>query len=260
MTFSFKHFTLFFDDSLLNLRFTLRKLLFTAASLSFILFLLGCSGKKITTLEEQVAVENARNASLHAEIETVKSDLNRAESINQTLLEEVKAKEQAIAEQEEVISDLRFQNLELKAAKEEAITAQKAAKPSPKRETLSGNFQNDYDRGLQKFREKWYMEAAAIFKQLLRQNPNHQLADNSQYWLGECYYAMKQYENALAEFEKVFTFPGSNKADVAQLKIGLCWKQLGKYPEAREQLIRLLSSYPDSEYVSRARDILDQIP
>jgi len=35
---------------------------------------------------------------------------------------------------------------------------------------------------------------------------------------------------------------------------------MNQYPEAKEQLVRLLSTYPSSEYVSRARSLLEQIP
>jgi tol-pal system protein YbgF len=222
--------------------------------LGLFIVLMGCSRGKIRALEDQVAQTDAQNTALQTEVATLEADLDQAQTANQNVQKQLDAKDQIIAQQEEDLSDLRFENLELKAASEErgALSYRKAE--------LSGDYEADYDRALGLFNERWYIEAAYLFRELIESDRSHPLADNSQYWLGECYYALKQFENAIAEFEKVFAFPQSNKSDAALLKIGLCWLQLDKNPEAREQLIRLLSSYPDSEYVSRARDILDQIP
>lgn len=236
------------------MRSMLRKSILIAMGLGLFIFLMGCSRGRITALEDQVALTEAQNASLQMEVQSLRADLDKAQMDNQNLQAELQGKDNVIAEQEETIGDLRFQNLAVKAASEEqgALAYKKAS--------LSGNFESDYDRALALFKERWYIEAGYMFRKLIESDRSHKLADNCQYWLGECYYALKQFENSIAEFEKVFAFPQSNKSDAAQLKIGLSWLQLEKFPEAREQLIRLLSTFPDSEYVPRARDVLDQIP
>ena len=98
-----------------------------------------------------------------------------------------------------------------------------------------------------------------IFKELLDEDIRNPLADNCQYWIGECYYGLKDYRKALFEFEKVLTFGQSNKDDDSQLKIGLCYVQLNEFGKAREELNRLLINYPDSEYNNRARRIITEI-
>ena len=235
----------------------IRKIIYIAIALGLSLQFLGCAGRKVRTLEEQVADLQTQNADMQAEMESLQAGLAEARQSNQSMQTELQAKEETIAQQEDALSDLRFQNLELKANLEETQTKKSSVM---KAATLSGDFGADYQRALDLFHKRWYLQAAALFKKLADSDRTHDLADNCQYWLGECYYAQKQYENAMAEFEKVFTFPNTNKADAAQLKIGLCWLELKEYPEAREQLIRLLSVYPSSEYVPRARIILDKIP
>jgi len=235
----------------------LRKLLLIAMGVGLLFYLLGCSSTRVTALEDQVAQLEAQNAALQTELESMQTSLEETESTNQNLQEALQAKEGAIARQEEALSDLQLQNQEMRASLEEVSVKKTAAS---KVTALSGDFQADYERSLELFHKRWYAQAATLFKSLAESDRTHDLADNCQYWLGECFYAQKQFENALAEFEKVFTYPNTNKADVAQMKIGLCWLEMRQYSEAREQLIRLLSSYPSSEYVPRARAILDKIP
>jgi len=83
--------------------------------------------------------------------------------------------------------------------------------------------------------------------------------DNAQYWIGECHYAMRQYEKAIMDFEKVFTFPKSNKLDDAQFKLGLCYIRKGENQKAREEFQRLLDVYPKSEYLGRAESHINSL-
>jgi tol-pal system protein YbgF len=229
----------------------------------FLILLTGCSGKRVKILESRVDSQEEEIGLLQAENDSLRKRLQESEDRIQVLQELISAKDATITEQEESLNDLRLQYLELKASmEEEPIASQtpvEAAKPSPP-PRASGDFKADYDRALKLFRAGKYDQAAQLFGTLAQSDRSHDLADNAQYWLGECYYAKKEYQNAIAEFEKVFAFPNSNKADAAQLKIGMSWLELGKYPEAKEQFIRLLSSYPSSEYVPRARALLEKIP
>ena len=87
---------------------------------------------------------------------------------------------------------------------------------------------------------------------------NHSYADNAQYWIGESYYAMGRYQEAIMAFEKVFTFPQSNKNDWAQFKIGQCYFKMGDREQAQQEFQQLIDNYSDSELVPRARDYLAQ--
>ena len=90
-------------------------------------------------------------------------------------------------------------------------------------------------------------------------DPSNVLADNSQYWLGECYYTMKNYKRAIIEFEKVFMFPGTDKDDDAQLKLGHCHRSMGNIDKAREEYQRLIDYFPGSEFYDKGRESLKQL-
>ncbi|RMZ49737.1 hypothetical protein EB821_01305 [Candidatus Marinimicrobia bacterium PRS2] len=94
------------------------------------------------------------------------------------------------------------------------------------------------------------------FKFLIQADSNHDLADNCQYWIGEVYYSLKEYNRSIKEFEKVFTFPGTNKADAAQFKLGLCYVNIGQIENAKKEFENLLEFYPNSEYFKRSQEYI----
>jgi TolA-binding protein len=94
---------------------------------------------------------------------------------------------------------------------------------------------------------------------LLLTDRGSDLADNSQYWIGECYFALGNYQQALAEFEKVFAFETNNKADDAQFMIGMTYLKLGDTELAEIEFNSLLSFYENSEYIAQAERKLDDL-
>ena len=96
------------------------------------------------------------------------------------------------------------------------------------------------------------------FKFLLQTDSNHDKADNCQYWIGEVYFALKDYPRSIKAFEKVFTFPGTNKSDDAQFKLGLCYVNIGKIEKAKQEFENLLEFYPNSEYYKRSQEYLQK--
>jgi tol-pal system protein YbgF len=88
-------------------------------------------------------------------------------------------------------------------------------------------------------------EAMAAFRTFVKRFPNHELADNAQYWLGECFYHRKDYSMALREFRRVVEkFPRGNKVPDALLKLGFSYLALGSTRPGKETLTELARSYP----------------
>ena len=118
---------------------------------------------------------------------------------------------------------------------------------------------NMYQGALYYYRHKQYDRALAEFDRLLQEAPLSEWSDNAQYWKGECYYGLRQYQQALIEFTKVFAFSNTDKADDSQLKIARCHLALDERDRALAALRKLVDEYPDSEYVSTARDKIKQL-
>jgi tol-pal system protein YbgF len=102
-----------------------------------------------------------------------------------------------------------------------------------------------------------YELAQSAFAEFLKRYPAHDLADNAQYWMGEGYYAQKKYPQALAEFQKVSdNYAGKDKEAAAMYKAGLCFKELGEVPKAKEKWRALVKKYPKSPEAGLAKEKL----
>ena len=179
--------------------------------------------KKVSNLEEAVNKREQEIGQLRAELGT---------------------KERKITELESILDDLR--------------TATPTRTTTPAAVTTS-EFKLRYKDTLNEYRHYHYKGAIKQFENLIQLDPNNSLSDNCQYWIGECYYGLGKYEQAIVEFEKVFAFVNSNKEDAAQLKIGLCYLKLGDKARAKEEFERLVMKYPKSEYRSRAQQLLKRL-
>lgn len=127
----------------------------------------------------------------------------------------------------------------------------KAPVPAP-----SGNANSTYERALIAYNDRQYDGAKAHLRQVLALEPEGELADNAQYWLGECDYALGEYRPALEAFEKVFLYEKTEKDDDAQLMMGKCYLHLKDNEKALVELKRLTVDYPDSEYYDEAQMLI----
>lgn len=121
---------------------------------------------------------------------------------------------------------------------------------------LPASFRERYLNDLALHQNGRHQEAAEQFRRLIAEDRSNELADNAQYWMGECYYSMKQYQRAIIEFEKVRSFPNTDKGDDAQYKLGLCYRQLGNLERARAEFKTLIETYPQSEFVENAKQLM----
>ena len=128
--------------------------------------------------------------------------------------------------------------------------------PDKKFTSAVHSYREKYLQALSLHQNNQNEDSIDLFRQLIAEDMKNKLADNAQYWIGECYYSLKNYQRAIIEFEKVFSFPDSNKNDDAQFKLGLCYVAIGNREKAREEFQRLIDYFPNSEYVTRAKQFL----
>ena len=105
-----------------------------------------------------------------------------------------------------------------------------------------------YRQSYQTLRLGKHDEAAEGFREFLRRYAAHDLADNAQYWLGECAYDRKDFTTAVREFRRVVErFPHGNKVPDALLKVGFSYLALGSLDAGKQTLEQLIRSYPRHE-------------
>ena len=103
-----------------------------------------------------------------------------------------------------------------------------------------------------------HADAIAGLRGFLRRFPRHDYADNAQYWLGEAFYAQKDYPHALGEFRNVIeTYPRGNKVPDALLKVGYCYSALGQTDKAKAVLEQVVNLYPKTEPAALAAKRLE---
>ncbi len=120
-------------------------------------------------------------------------------------------------------------------------------------------FQQKYDAALQLFRGRSYKDALANFQDLSMSKANPPMVGNAFYWMGECYYAMRKYPDALKAFQSVLTFPKSYKEGAAYIMLGMSYLRLGDKDQAKTTWETLIQKDPKSQYAAKAKGYLGQL-
>jgi TolA-binding protein len=159
----------------------------------------------------------------------------------------------------EIVSDMvmvenKISSLILSFKEMNDLSVDKTTKVIPK--ITDEEFTAKYIESLSHYQNAEWDLSLNGFNYLIQVDSNHDLADNCQYWIGEVYYARNDFGRSIIEFEKVYSFPGTNKSDDAQFKMGLCYLNIGQIDRAKQEFKNLLEFYPNSEYNKRAQDYI----
>jgi len=120
-------------------------------------------------------------------------------------------------------------------------------------EALYRSAYEDYMRGN-------YDLAADGFGEYLKRYPNTELADNALYWIGECYDAQDESQQALDTFTLVLEdYPASDKAAAAQLKKGLIYLKMGDQGQGVVNLQYVVYEHPGTREAELAREQLKSL-
>lgn len=165
--------------------------------------------------------------------------------------ESLKAQQALINSREDELKQLR-----------DAMTAQSAASASqaPADELNEVNaaeseaIKRYYETALRALEKKDYRVAITRFRDFLKKYPKSKLANNAQYWIGECYYALRDFDQAIVEFDAVRSkYPQGEKVPAALLKQGYAFAELGEKVNARLILQELVEKYPQSREAAKAK-------
>jgi len=184
--------------------------------------------------------------------------------MTQELKEEISRLEDMVEDLSEETTDLskRTNNLENRVSLlSQPMQTREEYTPPPttRTEPMTGTVQTTYNTALDNYYNRDFEKAIGKFSQIITGHPRSTLADNSQYWLAECYYGLEDYSRAIEEFRKVFTYADTEKDDDAQLKLGFCYTNIGDATQAVAEFRKLLNLYPDSEFADVARRRIEEL-
>jgi tol-pal system protein YbgF len=117
-----------------------------------------------------------------------------------------------------------------------------------------------YSNGLRDITSGKYDLARQEFLDYLKYYSDTDLASNAQFYLGEIAYAQKQYQDAVAEYDKVLTvYPKSFKLAPARLKKGMALIDLGQKTSGVRELREVVRRYPGTDEERKARARLKEL-
>lgn len=277
-----------------------RRILFTGVVLLILPFLSSCAtdekfaytndqinaaNRKIASLEETIdrtidqklSNMNSNQADLRLEIDQLKEEISslsgRVEEseylVKHSLEKDLTSQDTLSSELSDISS--RVAELETSVAQQrsylnlEDVQEEGGMEGMPGPETGEGMEQPSeeqylYDTYYSQYREGKYNESLEGFKSFLEQFPKSDLADNAQFWIGECYMSIKDYKQAILAFEDVIKkYPKGNKVPNAMLRQAIAFLEYDDKDSCTIILKNLIKKYPDSNEAQVAQKKLDMM-
>lgn len=213
----------------------------------------------LSTLRRMQAESGAKIDGLQAEFHVLTGRFEELRYYMERNLKEAKATKEGPV--------LQIKEIEgrLKGLEERLFSIESRIQPTPPeepKEPPKGPEQTEgdaYKEAYNAFREGRIGEAKEAFKGFLKAYPEGEYSDNAQYWLGESYFAEKDYENAILTFEDLIKkYPKSDKVPGAILKQGYAFYELGDNSTGKLLMERVIERFPKSEEAPLAKKRLKE--
>lgn len=99
-----------------------------------------------------------------------------------------------------------------------------------------------------------YRGAIVAFQSFIAQYPKSALAPRAQYWIGDSYYNLRDFNSAITQQQKLISsYPDSTSVPDALLNIASSQMELGDTATARKTMDGLLARYPASDAAEKAK-------
>ena len=145
-------------------------------------------------------------------------------------------------------------------APEARATPRPAATPQVQPALANAKLADDYRKAIMAYGRGAYGEARQAFQNVFDVEPSGDLADNALFWIGETYFAARDYNNAMRYYARVVAeYADQNKAPDALYKTALAQEKTGDLALARKTLQQVIDRYPYSTSASMAKQELPRI-
>lgn len=236
------------------------------------------NSEDVNFIKEQL--EELLNLVKHFQTEqaSMKEDQKKIPTQYQILLEKLETMTLQLIKFSEVLTEIRKASLpsfeqqleDLESRQEQPPPAEKGTEEEKKEEKAEEEAQTPpsarlspkevYSMAYSDYRNGNFELAIDGFKMYIEQFPESPLADNSLYWIGECYFSQKKYERAIEQFnELILNYPRGDKIPAAYLKKGFSFMELEKKEEALSVFKLLISKYPLEEETKIAQQKIKEL-
>jgi len=195
-------------------------------------------------LDDATKVLKRNSADLGADVDGLRSDIRTANGL-------VTAVNNSVNEMKTAFDKYRHDNDARLDALEARVAQIESGKPS------ANSSPDDLWRlGTQAFEAARYNDAIEIFKRLVQTYPTHSRADDAQYFRGQSYTNLKDWDKAIGAYQQlVEKYPDSDLADDGLYFAALAAQELKNCTEARTYLGLIKTKYPKSNVVKQAAEL-----
>jgi len=201
-----------------------------------------------TVIDEATKVLKRNSADIGADVEKLSTDIRTANGLVSAINNNINELKVAFDKYRKD-NDARMDSLETRVAQIES------GKP-----TANSSPDDLWKLGTQAFEAARYNDALDIYKRLVQTFPTHTRADDAQYFRGQAYSNLKDWDNAISMYQQlVQKYPDSELADDGLYFAAVAAQQLKNCTEARTYLGLVKSKYPKSNVAKQAADLDAQI-
>jgi tol-pal system protein YbgF len=226
--------------------------------------------QQIATLQGQVAEAEQARLETQKDLKRIMDILVEQQAVLKKLQQDLKIQDEramvAIKDQQERLSEIADRLRTAPPAQAPATPGAASGVPNgfPPAASASPAVPNIpprdlYQQAYSDFARKNYDLAIQGFQEYLRLYRETDLADNAQYWVGECLMAQAKYEDAVTAFNALLRdFTSSDKIPDARYKKGVALEALGRKSQAVLEYRFVVERFPNSPAARLAREKLGQ--
>lgn len=209
--------------------------------------------RQVETLGRQVAELQSGLDTLRVEFQSINGRLDDLSRINEQATADMQLIRDDLGMQISVLAE-RVAELEKKPAVAPEATPPQTEQPA----AVAPSPEQIYQQALEKILSgSDYTAGRTELEEFLKAYPQHELAVNANYWIGEAYYGEKKYDNAVLKFQEVITrYSDHPKAAAALLKQGKAFEALGDMANAETTWKQLVKTFPLSPEAEKAKELL----
>jgi len=114
--------------------------------------------------------------------------------------------------------------------------------------------------GVRKYYSSNFAGALSEFERVVSESTNRDLAADAQYWIGECYFQLNNFSQAIQEMlQYINAFHGTKHRKDALVILGLSSKRQGDLKKALNYFEQVVKEFPDSDYAKIAKSEVQKL-
>lgn len=197
-----------------------------------------------TVIDDATKVLKRNSADIGADVEKLAADIRTANGLVAAINNNINELKVAFDKYRKD-NDSRLDTLEQRLAQIES------GKP-----TANSSPDELWKLGTTAFEAARYNDALEIYKRLVQTYPTHARADDAQYFRGQAYTNLKDWDNAIAAYQQlVQKYPDSDLSDDGLYFAATAAQSLKNCTEARTYVGMIKSKYPKSNVLKASNDL-----